>query len=338
MMTSPENKPVQKKRAEKAPSAPREVPTVNQDILEDQLQRIIRECRDPRAGVFGPDSMVWKVWKHALMFAGAGRAALLQTAHPWVAVGVTQHSKVLNDPLGRFQRTFENVFAMIFGDLELAITKARKVHEMHARITGTLPEDSGAWGKGARYEANNVNALLWVHSTLWESSVTIYELVYPALTKAEKEQLYEESRRFAWLFGISDADLPKDWDDFMAYNRRMWESSELTVAKTGRDLNDFVMNMKGMPKWMQDLNKMVTAALLPPRLRDQFGLPLYTMDSTEVKLVFKAVKVAYPLIPEKLRYVPPYHEAVRRLKGKKGSDIINQTLSKAWVGHKILVN
>src|SRR3712207_7704222 len=40
------------------------------------------------------------------LFLGAGRALLLQLAHPWVAAGISQHSTTLADPIGRFHRTF----------------------------------------------------------------------------------------------------------------------------------------------------------------------------------------------------------------------------------------
>ena len=39
------------------------------------------------AGVFGPDSAAWRVNGEAvIVFLGAGRALLLQLAHPWVAI------------------------------------------------------------------------------------------------------------------------------------------------------------------------------------------------------------------------------------------------------------
>ena len=41
--------------------------------------------------VFGSRSMMWRIDKEAALFLGAGRALLLQLAHPWVAAAITQH-------------------------------------------------------------------------------------------------------------------------------------------------------------------------------------------------------------------------------------------------------
>ncbi len=48
-----------------------------------------------------PDSMPW-VHCEAGLFLGAGRAALLQLAHPWVAQAIQDHSQVMYMPIVRF--------------------------------------------------------------------------------------------------------------------------------------------------------------------------------------------------------------------------------------------
>ncbi len=78
------------------------------------------DTSDPHAGIFGPSSISWKSGQSAL-FLGAGRAALLQLAHPWVAAALDQHSNLRTDPLARFHNTFRVVFTMIFGTLEQAL-------------------------------------------------------------------------------------------------------------------------------------------------------------------------------------------------------------------------
>ena len=68
------------------------------------------------------------------MFLGAGRALLLQLAHPWVAAAIAEHSRTFDDPIGRFHRTFGVVFSMVFGSLDQAIAAARRLHRRHAAI------------------------------------------------------------------------------------------------------------------------------------------------------------------------------------------------------------
>src|SRR5262249_18137392 len=120
------------------------VTLVDRTDLEPSLARLRSTVRDPRAGLFGPGSRVWTVNREAIVFLGGGRAALLQLAHPVVAQAIADHSHTRDDVLGRFMRTFDNVFAMVWGDLDAAFGSARRVHGMHARIQGVMRETSGA--------------------------------------------------------------------------------------------------------------------------------------------------------------------------------------------------
>ena len=65
------------------------------------------------------NSLTWRIDREALTFLVAGRALLLQLAHPWVAAAIAEHSKTIDDPIGRFHRTFAVVFTMVFGTLDV---------------------------------------------------------------------------------------------------------------------------------------------------------------------------------------------------------------------------
>jgi uncharacterized protein (DUF2236 family) len=92
--------------------------SVSQQEIERLWDSVAGHTANPRAGIFGPESVSWKVNRESALFLGAGRAALLQLAHPWVATALDQHSNLLNDPLARFHNTFRVVFTMIFGTLD----------------------------------------------------------------------------------------------------------------------------------------------------------------------------------------------------------------------------
>ncbi len=129
------------------------------------------DTSDPHAGIFGPSSISWNVNRESALFLGAGRAALLQLAHPWVAAALHQHSNLRTDPLARFHNTFRVVFTMVFGTLEQALASSRHLYQLHTRIQGQLPESVAAYPQGAPYEANELKALLWVYATLVESAL-----------------------------------------------------------------------------------------------------------------------------------------------------------------------
>src|SRR5689334_13517853 len=96
--------------------------------LEASLEALRRQIADPRAGILGPRSIAWQIGGDLAVFLGGGRAALLQLAHPIVAYAIAQHSHTRADVAGRFRRTFQSVFAMVFGELDDALAAARRVH------------------------------------------------------------------------------------------------------------------------------------------------------------------------------------------------------------------
>src|SRR6266487_4905345 len=126
---------------------------------EQELEIVQALACGASEGVFGPASLMWRVDREAAIFLGAGRALLLQLAHPWVAAAISQHSRTFTDPLGRFHRTFRAVFGMIFGSVDQAVAAARRLHRRHAAIQGFLPAAAGPFAAGSTYRANDLAAL-----------------------------------------------------------------------------------------------------------------------------------------------------------------------------------
>jgi uncharacterized protein (DUF2236 family) len=192
--------------------------------------------------------MIWQVDREAAIFLGAGRALLLQLAHPWVAAAISQHSQVIGDPIGRFHRTFGTVFSIVFGTIDQALAASRRLHERHAAIEGDLPAAAGCFAAGSRYQANDITALRWVHATLTDTALLAYNSVLPALSQKQREAYYVDNQLFAALFGIPHSSLPPDWTAFAAYNRAMWGSDTLTVSPVARALADQLL--LGTGSWL----------------------------------------------------------------------------------------
>src|SRR5271163_4300543 len=115
------------------------------DWLERHWAAISARTADRRAGIFGPASISWKINRESALFLGAGRAALLQLAHPWVAAALQQHSTLRTDPLARFHNTFRVVFTMVFGALDQALASSRHLYQLHTRIEGEIPGQVAAY-------------------------------------------------------------------------------------------------------------------------------------------------------------------------------------------------
>jgi uncharacterized protein (DUF2236 family) len=77
------------------------IETISRGDLEEQLATIRPLAPGGAEGLFGPASVTWRVDREAAIFLGAGRALLLQLAHPWVAAAIAEHSRTFTDPIGR---------------------------------------------------------------------------------------------------------------------------------------------------------------------------------------------------------------------------------------------
>jgi uncharacterized protein (DUF2236 family) len=309
---------------------------VSTERLERELTAVRSAAVDPLSGVFGPRSITWQVDREAAIFLGAGRALLLQLAHPWVAAAIEQHSDTFANPIGRFHRTFSTVFTMVFGSLDQSLDAARRLHRRHAEICGTLPSPMGPFPAGSTYCANEVSALRWVHATLWDTALMTYALVLGALARDQQERYYAESRRFAALFGIPGQRLPPDWTTFSAYIAAMIESGTLTVTEAARAMAHRLL--AGADTWLPVPSgyKALTAALLPPRIRDAFALPYGQAEQNAAQQFVARTRRIYPFLPSRLRYVGPYQEAQQRLSGRTQPDFIARVCNRFWMGQPAL--
>lgn len=307
--------------------------TVEKSEIERELAALVRDVRDPRAGIYGPGSVSWRVDREGVLMLGGGRAALLQLAHPYVAHAVDQHSHTKRDPLGRFNRTFQNVFSMVFGDLDHAIASARRVHAIHSRITGPIRENVGAYVEGHRYAANDERALFWVQATLIDTAIQVYELVVSPLSLAEKDTYYAESRRFARLFGIPERVMPGDWRGFRAYMDEQFASPDIAVGKPALELRRFLLApprpaLAPLSSWFSTL----TAGLLPERLREPLELPFGLKERAVFAASIPTLRLAWRVAPKRFRYFPDYVEAQRRVRGKEPRDRVGRLLEKIALG------
>lgn len=304
---------------------------VSQEQMEGFWASIRRQNDDPRAGILGPGSVSWKIDREAALFLGAGRAALLQLAHPWVAASLDQHSNLRADPLARFHNTFRVVFTIIFGTLEQALAASRHLYLLHTRIRGELPETVAAYQRGSHYEANELNALLWVYATLVESGLMAYDCVLPPLSSQERELYYTESKKTAPLFGIRADGLPPDWEGFQRYTRDMCESEKLGVSALSREMAHRVLHGRGswvpVPEWYRAL----TTAWMPGRLREEFGLAYGSKERDAAARAMDRLPRIYRRLPAMARFVGPYREAQARLRDRGPGPTVALS-NRFWIG------
>ncbi|MGA2907745.1 MAG: oxygenase MpaB family protein [Terracidiphilus sp.] len=309
--------------------------SVTQQDSESLFTSVAARVTNPAAGIFGPASISWRINRESALFLGAGRAALLQLAHPWVTASLAEHSTVMNRPIERFHNTFRIVFTMIFGSLGQALAAARHLHALHTRIKGEIPEDVAQWKRGSRYQANEIGALRWVFATLVESAVLAYDCALPALSVAERDSYYAECKTLAGLFGLPVASLPENWAAFAAYNRAMHASDELGVSGSAQRMAHNLLSGAGSwirpPFWFRAF----TIEGLPERFRGEFDLRFGIRQQRAASRAHRLLPGIYRRLPASVRFTGPWREAQARL-AHRPVDPLTRWSNRFWIGRPLL--
>jgi uncharacterized protein (DUF2236 family) len=316
------------------------MPETPQPVAPQHLEKMLAGLHglpgDPNAGFFGPESVSWQINRECAVFLGAGRAALLQWAHPWVATALAQHSNLMHDAIGRFHSTFRVIYTMLFGTRGQALAASRGLYGLHTTIRGELTADVGGHRAHTPYQANEVTALRWVYATLVESAVLAYEFVLPPLSAEQRETYYRESFRMAALCGIPAEALPGSWEALRAYVAALLASPTLAVDEGASRMGQAVLSGVGTwvrpPRWYCAL----TASWLPEHLREAFVLPFGAAEQRSLARAAKWLPRVYPRLPRMLRFVGPYHEAQARLQRQTPGGL-TQASNRFWMGRSRLL-
>ena len=169
-------------------------------------------------GLFGPDTMTWRV--HADfpgMMAGGVCALMLQTLHPRALAGVWDHSNFRQDLLGRLRRTTAFVAGTSYAPRAEAERLIALVGRLHGKVRGTTPD-------GQAYSAADPDLLTWVHVTEMWSFLAGYERYRShqggmVLTLRDRDRYFRETSRLAEAMGAER--VPKSVAGVEAYFRRV---------------------------------------------------------------------------------------------------------------------
>ena len=248
-----------------------------------------------------------------MLLAGGTCALLLQLAHPAVAAGVAQHSDFQADPFGRLRRTLHSSLSVVFDDLPRARRSIDRINAIHRSIRGAIPET------GRRYAATDSDALLWVHATLIDTALRVYDRFVRPLSADEAERYHDEAKTIAVLLGVPAEALPRTVVDLRRYMRSVIDSGEVAVTPTARELARSVLYPTRLPpRFVWDAGHLVSISLLPSTLRRQYGLAWNARRERAVDAVAAATRLLLPLVPPVLRYVPQSRTAERRLARRIG--------------------
>ena len=266
---------------------------------------------DPDLGLFGPESVSWRVHAEPILALAGLRALFLQSLHPRAMFGVAQNSRYREDPYGRLYRTGVYVATVIYGTTTEAQAAGRRLRAIHARMRATDPRT------GETYRIDAPDLLRWVHITEVESFVTTARRAGLGLTDAEVDGYYREQLAAATLVGLDPATVPASAAEVAAYYAGV--RPELAMTREAAESALF-LSAPPLP-YRLGLTPVrlawfgvaaMAVGLLPTWARRLYGLPGLPTTGPAAALSARTLRLALRALPERVLNGPIYQGAVAR--------------------------
>lgn len=261
---------------------------------------------------FEEDSAIWQINRERVLLLTGAKVLLMQIAHPMVAEAVYNHSYVFKKPLLRLHRTLKLTLGMVFGTQSEVQEAIAEIDRAHRPATGQIEDAIGKHSAGASYNPRNPRQALWVYATLVEGAISGYEVLVAPLSASKKQEMVDNSRQIAGWMGIPISYLPQSYADLQSYMSDAIANEEIVISEKARKIAPFVttqsiplLNIASYP--LIRLN----VALLPEQLQEQYGYKIKGWEHTLINAAFKISRRSLPLLPDRLRYAPEYHRAMR---------------------------
>jgi uncharacterized protein (DUF2236 family) len=257
----------------------------------------------------GPQSLIWRYFGDNRMFLIGARPAVLQNMLAELGQGVLEHSVFFADTAARVKRSLPPIFNTVYGSDD--DNAGLHVRDFHRQIKGSMPD-------GSRYHALDPDTYFWAHATFVDQVLYFADTFVKRLTRAEKEQIYLESKTWYHRYGVSDRPMPADYDEFQRYWNRM--IGEIIVAHpTARYGIGYVTKGFPRPKRMppalwrviapvfNPVAAFLTTGGMPPRTREMLGLPWSDRQERRYQRVAafsrsRPVNCVWDHLPMRLRY------------------------------------
>jgi uncharacterized protein (DUF2236 family) len=271
------------------------------------------------AGLFGPDSVTWRIHSDPSMAVAGFRALLLQATHPLVFAGFEANSSYRADPWGRLQRTGEWIATVTFGTRGEAEQAGARLRALHARLSGGVEPETGQ-----PFRVDDPELLLWVHCTEVESFLTSYIRSGGRLQPGDADRYVDEMRESARLVGLDPDQVPRDQDELAAYFARVRPILRVTDIAAEGAIWGFVPPMPlwvkvvtpARPAWAALIS--VAAGLLPRWARRLYGLPGLPTTDLAATVAARGLRQVLLALPDRLARNPAHALALARVAAAAG--------------------
>ena len=272
--------------------------------------------RDPDGdpGLFGPESVTWRIHGDPAMLLAGFRALLLQAVHPLVMAGFDDNSFFRGDPWGRLRRTGEWIGTVTYGTTAQAEKAGAGLRRIHARLAPGIEPESGT-----PYRVDDPGLLLWVHCTEVESFLTTFRRSGGRLRRGDGDRYVDEMRVSARLVGLDAVLVPATEAEIADYYRAVRPDLRITEVALRNVLWGFA---PPMPRWVALATPArpawagmvaLAAAMLPPWTRRLYGLPGLPTTDLGASLGGRMVRSSALLVPGGLLRSPAHRAAQQRV-------------------------
>jgi uncharacterized protein (DUF2236 family) len=267
-------------------------------------------------GLFGPDSVVWRVHRERVLLLSAPAVVLMQLAHPLVAAAVAEHTRRDRSVVERAGATIGLNLAVIFGDRDQAERAASHVRALHTEIHGELRTTVGNFPTGSAYRADDPELLRWGHVTIAWAALEAYERFVRSLLPAERDRYVAEMRAFGQAFGADEGSLPSTWEEVQACVSDVLDHA-VAIGEDGRREGREVLWPRGtlVERASGPMQRLLTAGLLPDAIREGFALRWSTGRRGAFSSIAAVTRAAVRTMPPSLRWWPHYRTARERSAG-----------------------
>jgi uncharacterized protein (DUF2236 family) len=229
-------------------------------------------------GLFGPESITWRVHSDPLFGPAVLRSLMLRVLHPEGLAGVFTTAARVDDPWERLAWTQGHLGVATFGDSSEALTSG-------ARLRAVLMQLQGTTADGGHYRADDPEMLTWMHCCQVASALEVTRRGGLDLTDREAELYVREQVRMAALSGLEPDEVPAGRAGLTRYFRRVRPQLRMTAAARafiGAVVNpsvpDVMRAWRDRPIWAPVAG--LAFACLPARERALYGTPLGSGPAT----------------------------------------------------------
>lgn len=272
----------------------------------------------------GPESLTWRYFgDFRLVLFGFQRITATETAFPEISRGLEEHSNFFGDGFGRGVRTFRALTRTVYGPG--SEQSGAEVRDLHKHVKGEMPD-------GSRYHALDPEQFYWIHATFVDHLIYSTDMFIRRLSFEEKVQIFEESKTWYSLYGVSDRFQPRTYDEFLGYWDSMLDRCESTkVLRYGtgylvqgipapRHIPGPVWRLISWP--LSKYADLIPVGSMPAQVRAALGLrwtPAQERRYQRVAAIIRRLNPVFEALPQRALYWPAAIDARRHQPSERTS-------------------